>query len=71
MLVEAPRANVTSVAAPEEIRDIYQHGLVYSCPISSFTDDCRPLELYQDGTFSAPYIMLVPWPRYISLILGT
>ena len=49
MLVGAPRDNVTDPSAPSQVRNINSPGVIYTCPVSSFTDDCESIDIDRES----------------------
>jgi len=49
ILVGAPRDNITSPDANEEVRQLVRPGVVYQCPFTSDTDDCDDIKVDREG----------------------
>ena len=49
ILVGAPRDNVTDASAPSQVRNLKSPGVIYTCPVSSFKDDCESVEIDREG----------------------
>ena len=48
-LVGAPKGNITDRDASPEVKNINQPGVVYSCPLTSYTNDCESIKIDRHG----------------------
>ncbi|ELU18032.1 hypothetical protein CAPTEDRAFT_222780 [Capitella teleta] len=49
VIVGAPKDNITDPSALPQVRDVVRPGQVYSCPLSSFSDDCVALAIDREA----------------------
>ena len=58
ILVGAPRDNITDNSAPSQVKNLKSPGAVWSCPVSSFTDDCEEVKIDREGEIGMNHLFV-------------